>query len=487
MRYAVISDVHANLPAWRSVLTDIAAQHTDRIICLGDCIGYGPNPAEVLESLYQHVSWFCLGNHDAAVCGKLDHNLFQPHARRLLDWTKSRLTTKAVDFLSTLPLELSDPGFRCCHGDFTEPAAFNYIESSSDASHCWPVTLAPLLFVGHTHVPTMFVTGASGATHQLPPEDFIIEPGKRYLVNPGSVGSPRSGDALASYCIYDTTTGAVSWRAVPFDLDACREAAIQAGFSEDDTPFLARDPRQRLAAVREAVTFSPAQTPAELARDAVALSEITQLSRSARRWKRVTLFTAIAGLLLLAAVTLFAFSKNRYATAPDSLTTPLYELSPVNSATPHNLLPSFPASTDGASLDGWRVYLERPPDMSLAPDNIGIALQVNGRAAHFRIESAPIRIDRNTIRKVRLTTTWEWHKATDYKVVFVIEELGSPEKSSYPVLRRDTKDPPTTKNSLTHTSRAERLHSQTRYIRLAIEGECAGTILFAPPTLTPIK
>ncbi len=492
MRYAVVSDIHANLQAWNAVLSDIAGQEADRILCLGDSVGYGPNPAEVLESAYRHVDAFCMGNHDAAVCGKLDPALFNDRAQRLLDWTRTRLSDKAARFLASHPLTLTGPGFRCVHGDFTEPAAFNYIEDVADAAPCWPTASEPLLFIGHTHVPSLFVIGASGTTHRLPPQDFGLEAGKRYLVNPGSVGNPRSGDALASYCLYDDDAGSVVWRTVPFDLDACRAALLAAGFSEADTPFLERDPRRRLLAVREAVSFSPGRTPDQLARDVTPVSEILTLSRAARRWKRVALMAALTGLLLAAAAGLgIVLLRTPPAAVGLPLILPAEELPVAAPAAPRNLLPSFPVSTDGASLTGWRVRLDNPQATTLAAVWDGIAVTVTNGPARCRIESPPVRIDRAEIEKLRLVA--RLLKASDFSgtTVFVIEQLGDLKNGSYPVCVRETKDPPPIQRdtdgwtSVKHTTQ-KTIRPETRFIRLAIEGELSGTITFASPVIEPL-
>lgn len=485
MRFAVVTDIHANLHAWRVVLTDIAAQRADRILCLGDCIGYGPSPSEVLESLYRHVDAFCMGNHDAAVCGKLDLTLFQPTARRLLQWTSRQLSDKAVRFLASQPLLLVGPGFRCVHGDFSEPAAFNYIENAADAACSWSAAPEPLLFTGHTHIPALFVIGASGTTHALPPQDFVLEPGKRYLVNPGSVGNPRSGDALASYCLYDDIAGSVVWRTVPFDLDACRASLTAAGFSEEDTPFLSRDPRQRLAAVREAVSFAPARTPAEHARDVVAVSELTRLSHTARRWKRIALVVALAGALIAAAGLGVALVRPA-PLAIGALVTPAADLAPIAPDSSANILPPFPASTDGAALAGWRVRLDRPQTTLLRPDLHGIAVTVDGPPARFRIESPPIRVDHAVMRQVSLTVTWQRQENFSGTLLFAIEQLGVLQENGYPVVRRETRSPPDTQTTLKKTTDSRGLHSQTHFVRVAIEGEYSGTAVFAAPVLRPV-
>ncbi len=490
MRYAVVSDIHANLQAWNAVLTDIAAQRADRILCLGDSVGYGPNPSEVLESLYRHVDAFCMGNHDAAVCGKLDTRLFNNHARRLLEWTRGRLSERAVRFLASQPLTLAGAGFRCTHGDFTEPAAFNYIEDATGAAPSWGAASEPLLFTGHTHVPALFVIGASGTTHHLPPQEFVLEPGKRYLLNPGSVGNPRSGDALASYCLYDDDACSVVWRTVPFDLDACRAALTAAGFSEADTPFLERDPRKRLLAVREEVSFSPARTPEECARGVTAVSEVARLSRAARRWKRLALVAAAAGTLVAAAA-LGVVLLRPPPPAAGPLVIPADELPAVAPASRDNLLPPFPSTTDSVSLSGWRVRLDQPKTTFLAAATDGITVIASNTVSRFRIESPPVRLDDPALKQLRLTA--RLFKADDFSgtILFAIEQLGAPDDGTYPVLLRETKDPPPIKRepdgwTLTQHTTQKSLRDATRFIRLAIEGECSGTVTFSAPVVEPL-
>jgi len=490
VRYAIVSDIHANLQAWNAVLTDIAAQRVGRILCLGDSVGYGPNPSEVLESVYRHVDAFCMGNHDAAVCGKLDPALFNERARRLLDWTRTRLSDKAARFLAAQPLTLAGPGFRCVHGDFTEPAAFNYIEDHADAARSWPAATEPILFTGHTHLPALFVIGASGATHHLPPQDFVIEPGKRYLVNPGSAGNPRADEALASYCILDDDAGSVVWRTVPFDLDAYRAALLAAGFAETDTPFLERDPRRHLSAIREAVSFSPASTPDQLAHGVTPVSELTRLSRVARRWKRIALVAAVTGFLAGAAG--LGIARMRPPAAADGpLILPASELSAVAPTSPKNLLPALPVSTDGASLSGWRVRLDNPRATTLAAMRDGIAVTVTNGPARFRIESPPVRIARADAKTLQIKV--RFLKASDFAghAVFVIEQLGESGSGDHPLVVREIQDPPKIKRDRDGWTAMDRklensLRPPTRFIRLAIEGEIAGTVTFADPVLEPL-
>lgn len=492
MRYAFVSDIHANLQAWNAILSDIAIHSVDRILCLGDTIGYGPDPSDVLASLYRHVDAFCMGNHDAVVCGKLDVRLFNDHARKMTEWTRSRLADKAVRFLAGQPLTISGPGFRCTHGDFTEPAAFHYIEDVASAAPSWQVVDEPLLFCGHTHVPALFVIGKSGTTHSLPPQPFVLEPGKRYLVNPGSTGNPRSGDALATYCIYDSAASSVCWQAVPFDLDACRAAIRTAGLNEADTGFLALDPRRRLAAVREAVDFAPARNKAEQAKGVTAVSELARLSRTARRWKRAAVAAMVIGAV--SATAAVGIALLRPTAGRDALLLPLDELAAaMPAAMTGNWLPPFPAATDGQALPGWRVRIEHPETISVSaqpdgPEGAAVAITITGEIpARFRIESVPVRVSRSGPVRFTLRSRLERSGGFSGFVRFAVEQLGPAEAGVYPVLMRETKDPPAVSPQIRFTTDASKIIPTARFVRLVIEGEHKGTATISSPVLAPAE
>ncbi|MEI6809351.1 MAG: metallophosphoesterase family protein, partial [bacterium] len=274
MRYAIVSDIHSNLQAWNAVLLDIRSTGVDRIICLGDIVGYGPNPVQVMESVHANVDHFVLGNHDAILCDKLDSSLFNDSARFVLEWTKTQMGKNATKFLSTLPLALDGRTFRCAHGDFSEPGYFNYVTEPQDAMPSWNAVTEQLLFVGHTHVPAIFLLGKSGTPHIVPAQDFALEEEKRYLVNPGSVGQPRDGDARASYCIYDQEAGSVCWRRIPFDIDAYRCSVTSTGLPLSASHFLSFDPRKGVSPLREMLSFSPPNTPELAVQNAVAIQTL---------------------------------------------------------------------------------------------------------------------------------------------------------------------------------------------------------------------
>ncbi len=218
MKIAIISDLHANLQAWDAVLDDISDQDVHEIICLGDLVGYGPRPAEVVRSVREYARFFVMGNHDAAACELLDQDVFHGEAAKILTWTKSVLSSDDLAFLESQPLILKSANFRCAHADFSDPGAFMYLEDEEAARSAWTTSDASLMFVGHTHVPGVHVLDSEGGYTGRDPSEFQLEDGDRYIVNVGSVGMSRDGDYRACYCVYDDETRVVSWRRVDYDL-----------------------------------------------------------------------------------------------------------------------------------------------------------------------------------------------------------------------------------------------------------------------------
>lgn len=356
MRYAILSDLHANLQAWNAVFLDLRSNGADRVIALGDLVGYGPQPAEVLESVHQHVDHLVLGNHDAVVCGKLDEGLFNETARDLIRWTRARLGANAVRFLDTLPLTLAGEGFRCAHGDFVNPAAFPYLLAPTDALLSWNRVTDPLLFVGHTHEPALYVLGASGTPHAVEPQDFEMEPGKRYLLNVGSVGSPRDGDARASYCLYDTEQRSVYWRRVPFDLDAFRAAVKAVGITDAPSYFLHHDPRCGRRPIRELLSFQPPTAPEQAVQGAVEVQTLTALRRSVSAWRRR--FVAVLLLAVLAGAGTAALVWRHQTRTVVRIPSRFETIDARTSAPGANLTPIPGGPTaPGQAVPGWTVTL----------------------------------------------------------------------------------------------------------------------------------
>lgn len=261
MKYAIFSDIHANLQAWNAVLADLAVHEVDELICLGDIVGYGPRPAETLASVYAHVHHFLLGNHEAAIAGRFDRSQFNEDAWRMIDWTAKQLDDNAVRFFAGLPLVFEIPGGPCpavcVHGAMHQPEEFNYLMEDEDARLSWAACDAPLIFAGHTHVAQVHVLDGDAVT-ACEAADFVPEPGQRYIVNVGSVGMPRERDFRACYCIFDAATGAVTFHHTAYDVGAFRrDVAGRLGESAQARALLEAFESKRTRPLREQLDFAP--------------------------------------------------------------------------------------------------------------------------------------------------------------------------------------------------------------------------------------
>ena len=229
MRYAILSDIHANENAFRHALADAYAKGVREVICLGDVVGYGPLPNETATLARQSCAHVIAGNHDDAVTGRIDASDFIDLAGDAVRRHREVLSPDNLAWLKSLDHVYAGDGFRAAHGDFTDPQKFYYVQDESDAKANFESTDAQLMFVGHTHTPQLFLTGQSGKVYKLEPTDFVVEDGKRYIVNPGSVGYPRenNGTCLSSYAIYDSDEKSVTFQTLPFAVSS----VLQRGLS----------------------------------------------------------------------------------------------------------------------------------------------------------------------------------------------------------------------------------------------------------------
>lgn len=396
MRFAIVSDLHSNLQAWNATLLDIRSSRIDHIICLGDIIGYGPSPAEVLQSAHENVHSFVMGNHDAAICGKLGVDLFSDQARETLQWTRRQLGNSAIKVLSSFPLVLDGDSFLCTHGNFIRPESFDYILGPDDAEACWKSVKHQLLFAGHTHEPALYLQGPSNTPHLIAPQDFELEPGKRYLVNVGSVGCSRDNDPRASYCIFDNKAKAVYWRRIPYDLDAHRKAYEQVGRDPSASTVLQSDPRQGTTPLRKRLDFAPPNSTAKSAKNVVDVVSIRTLQRTTRRWKLIsTLLITLLGIAAGAWGVWVQKNSPRPMVVRESTVYPLF--AKPGSESP-NLLPTpIVQKYPGQPVPGWLLAIgdTHHQSITLSPDNQGtptFTLISQTKTEELAVWSAPIEV-----------------------------------------------------------------------------------------------
>ncbi len=230
MRYAIIADIHANLAAFTAVLEDIEHRGgVEEIWCLGDVVGYGPDPHQCLELLRQYKHVCVAGNHDWGAIGKADIANFNPDAAAACRWTAQQLSPEDKQYLESLPLVIEKDGFTLVHGSPREPI-WEYLISTSIASVNFPFFQSPYCLVGHSHVPLVFKDeGGACAFSRLLPNVGLMLGKNRLIINPGGVGQPRDGDSRASYAIYDGETKLVRLYRLPYDIEATQDKMVQQG------------------------------------------------------------------------------------------------------------------------------------------------------------------------------------------------------------------------------------------------------------------
>ena len=220
MKYAILSDLHANYTALSAVLDDCKQCGVQRIVCLGDIVGYGPQPSETLALIRSVTTAIIAGNHDDAVSGRMSSDDFIDLAADAVVRHRAALSKNELAFLRSLPYTTQLEHALAAHGDFIQPDAFNYVLAEADAAANFSRTAFPILFVGHTHIPRVFCCDAQGNVTTLEPDDITLEDNHRYLINPGSVGYPREtlGQCFSSYVIYDSTALTIQYRFIPFTI-----------------------------------------------------------------------------------------------------------------------------------------------------------------------------------------------------------------------------------------------------------------------------
>lgn len=231
LRYAIISDVHSNLPALEAVLKRLQGQSIDRYLCLGDTVGYGAFPNECCEMIRGLDPIIVRGNHDYAAVAPGQEEWFTPAARACILWTREQLEPANREFLAALEPYVNLDNAHLCHGALVEPDY--YTTTPHEALLSFKLMDRPLCWFGHTHYMEWY---AQTADHEVPmahpaPEGAAlrITEGVRYMINPGAVGQPRDGNSQAGYAVWDTDAAEISLERVPYNVRAAQDQMQQAG------------------------------------------------------------------------------------------------------------------------------------------------------------------------------------------------------------------------------------------------------------------
>jgi diadenosine tetraphosphatase ApaH/serine/threonine PP2A family protein phosphatase len=233
MRYLILSDIHSNCEALTAVFAHIRRKRWDKAVVLGDVVGYGANPNQAIEMIRELRPLVAIrGNHDKVCSGVEDGEMFNRVALQAAMWTRQKLTPANLRWLQSLPEGpvIVDGAFAVAHGTPIDEDA--YIFGEIEALNVFRQTAFPLCFFGHSHFPVLFGLSPDAIQTVLteaPSFRFRLEPGVRYLVNPGSIGQPRDGNPLASFAMFDSEARTVTVYRVPYRIERAQRKILDAG------------------------------------------------------------------------------------------------------------------------------------------------------------------------------------------------------------------------------------------------------------------
>lgn len=244
MRFGIISDIHGNLVALKAVMHGLERAGYDQLICLGDVVGYGPDPAACLDFVREHDAIMVRGNHEEALCQPAVARCFNDNARIAIEWTRNRMISERPELLREVSrfsgMAYIGNRIMCVH-DTPSPSGTTYLTNGHAAAHAFSGVDASICLVGHTHVPICFRAPrnsdgrlgvhASQVETMSPDGESTIEldAQSRWIINPGSVGQPRDGDVRASAAVLDLGKASLSWLRMEYDIAEAQHRAEAVG------------------------------------------------------------------------------------------------------------------------------------------------------------------------------------------------------------------------------------------------------------------
>lgn len=248
MRYALIADIHSNLEAFEAVLAHAKARGAERVILLGDLVGYGADPGPVLDLCMNLVETqktvALLGNHDAVVCQRLPCEM-NDAAQTAIEWTRGQIKPRHFKFLARLPLTWREGRLLGVHASAFEPENWHYVSTGAEARLCMDASAeANWAFCGHVHVPTLYYAGREGCMFAFrPADDTPVSVGeeRRWLAVAGSCGQPRDGLGGARYLLFDEDLGRLRFMRVNYDWRRAAAKILAAGLPPRLAMYLASE------------------------------------------------------------------------------------------------------------------------------------------------------------------------------------------------------------------------------------------------------
>ncbi len=236
MLFLLFSDVHSNLEALETLVKKIKEIKPDKVICLGDIVGYGADPKICLEITKDISDEIVAGNHDWAAVKKFNIEYFNQYAKEAILWTRERLNHQDKLFLENLPLTNSIDNFEFVHSSLWYPERFDYIFEPVDTLNTFKMMKHNLCFIGHTHVPISFVLNEEKKIiFKCLDKEIPIQNDQKYIINVGSVGQPRDRDPRLSFCIYDSSKQIVKILRLEYNIKKAQEKILK----ENLPPILA--------------------------------------------------------------------------------------------------------------------------------------------------------------------------------------------------------------------------------------------------------
>ncbi|MBP1296080.1 diadenosine tetraphosphatase ApaH/serine/threonine PP2A family protein phosphatase [Bradyrhizobium elkanii] len=231
MRLALFADIHANRQAFAACLDAAHARSAERLICLGDIVGYGADPEWAVDTVIDLVAKGAIavrGNHDNAI--GVPSDTMNAEAKAAIDWTRGRLSGEQKQFLAGLPMSREEDNRLYVHSEASEPTKWRYVRDTADAARSMMATELQITFCGHIHRPGLYsMSSTAKMTSFVPTSGIAVQllPGRRWLAVLGSVGQPRDGDPAASFAMFDTISREITYHRVPYDV-ATAAALIKA-------------------------------------------------------------------------------------------------------------------------------------------------------------------------------------------------------------------------------------------------------------------
>ena len=231
MRYGILGDIHSNLEALQAVVIACQEQNVKTFLCVGDIVGYGADPIRCIETIQELKADAVAGNHDWAVAGKFEPTDFNSMGQAAVMWTRDVLSNEQRHFLNNLPLIYKNEDLILVHGTLNKADQFIYLEDIGQALDTFYLMDNNVCFVGHTHVPQIFVKQDEKVyyAHSLQIETNYQN---KYIINVGSVGQPRDLNPMAAYCIYDTETKIIEIKRIRYDVELAQRKILEAGLPE---------------------------------------------------------------------------------------------------------------------------------------------------------------------------------------------------------------------------------------------------------------